>query len=168
MLETRSTLVRMLQLSRCLYLHSSVLLREMSSDSQDSLSPGDFLSLQGKGWSCSVVPRGPRHLSDVRDRDVQAAYWLVTTQRNVYTVETGKRSHQVPCVQLPVETGVFLRGPLERRGAGSVPRFMALDFIWKHAQSASQHCFVCEQIFAHWHTLAPKPGGLGLHPAPGR
>lgn len=76
------------------------------------------------------------------------------------TLENRKESHPVTYVQLPVEDGCLPEGPLERRGAGSVPHFMALDFIWKHAQSASQHCFVREQIFEHRHTLAPKPEAL--------
>lgn len=94
LLETRAALLRMLQLSSawsptCLCLYSCVLLREMlSSDSQDSFHY----------WSSSVVLQGPRHLSDVMDRGVQAANWLVTTQQNVYTGGRETRSYQAPCV----------------------------------------------------------------------
>lgn len=65
------------------------------------------------------------------------------------------------CVLLPVD-GSLPEGPLRRGLAGTAPHLMALDFIWKHAQSASQHCFVREQIFEHRHTLAPKPRAFAI------
>lgn len=55
------------------------------------------------------------------------------------------------CVLLAVEDGSLPEGPLRRGLAGTAPHLMALDFIWKRAQSASQHCFVGEQIFEPAH-----------------
>lgn len=66
------------------------------------------------------------------------------------------------CVLLLVEDGSLPEGPPEKRLAGTAPHLMALDFIWKRAQSASQHCFVREQIFERRHTLAPKPRAFAI------
>lgn len=71
-------------------------------------------------------------------------YRLVTTQPNVYTMASREQSHPVTCVQLPIDTGAVLRGPLERRGLaqchilwllilfGNTPKVLVGEQIFEH------------------------------------